>query len=496
MQLDKLTLRLRPRGPWEAMDLGAALLRANWKAVLGAWLALVLPLVALIHVLGPAPSSWVWLIVWWLKPLFDRVPLYVLSRAVFGETPRLHEVIRALPALLRTGVLPGLTYLRFDPWRSFNMPVRVLEGLRAREAGARGQLLRRRAGGHAFWLTFVCLAFWIVLSLALFGLINMLTPDPTGTGANESNFWELLKRGDANVPLWLYYVNAGLDFIAFSAIELLYVASGFTLYLNRRIVLEGWDIEVALRALAARVAARQEKQPWAAAAAVLCVVMLYHQEPVEAVEQYSKQIIHEVLAAPEFEQYQDITRWKYVGPEMKKSTEQQPERARRSDWEGFGVAVAQFARVIVWVALALLMVLIVWRISRWQAHAEQREQRAPPPPPGARQGKAEVEPPLPSDIVQAVQALLAAGQVRDALSLMYRAAALRLGARASDTEADCLGRARSREQALRAYVTNLVRAWQRAAYAQEASLDTAQLLLREWPAHFPHASDAPLADQT
>ncbi len=497
MQLDQLTLRLRPRGPWEAMDLGVALLRANWKPVLIAWLALVLPVVVLIYALGPAPSNWTWLLVWWLKPLFARVPLYVLSRAVFGETPRLHEVIRALPGLLRTGVFAGLTYLRFDPWRSFNMPVRVLEGLRGRAAAARGQVLRKRAGGHAFWLTFVCMVFVVVLSFALLGLVNMFTPDPAGTGENERGLWDMFNRADEHLPLWLYYLNAAMDFIAFSVVELLYVAAGFTLYLNRRMVLEGWDIEVALRALAARVATQREKQAWTGASAmvlaVLAAAILGQSEQARSAEPHSKEIITEVLAQPEFEQYEDITRWKYVGPRLQDASKaQDKEPAFIEGWRGFGVGFAQIARAVVWIALAALIVALLWRLSRWRANVERAPERIVPAAPAARQGKAKYEQALPRDIAHAVQQLLAASQVREALGLLYRAAAARLGARPSDTEADCLARARLREAGLRAYVTNLVRAWQRAAYAQEASMDAAQSLLSEWPAHFPDNAAPPV----
>ena len=46
--------------------------------------------------------------------------------------------------------------------------------------------------------------------------------------------------------------------VALFLIEPLYVASDFTLYLNRRTELEGWDIEIAFRQLAARRASARE----------------------------------------------------------------------------------------------------------------------------------------------------------------------------------------------------------------------------------------------
>jgi hypothetical protein len=195
------------------------------------------------------------------------------------------------------------------------------------------------------------------------------------------------------------------------------------------------------------------------------------------------------LAAPEFEQYEEVTRWKYKGevrPDKRK-----PERPRWIDRDFVGVGFAEVVRALAWLALAVAIVLVVWRISSWRASADKSQERAAPLAPAPRQGKAKADEVLPRDIVLAVQQMLAAGRVRDALGLLYRAAAARLGARASDTEADCLARARSREQATRAYVTSLVRAWQRAAYAHEASLDAAHALLQEWPQHFPDAQPGP-----
>jgi hypothetical protein len=31
---------------------------------------------------------------WWLKPAFERLPLYILSKALFGETPTLKEALQ------------------------------------------------------------------------------------------------------------------------------------------------------------------------------------------------------------------------------------------------------------------------------------------------------------------------------------------------------------------------------------------------------------------
>src|SRR5574337_25503 len=90
MELERIRVVLRPRVPREALDLGAAMLRANARAVWSAWFAFTLPLFVLCNALGVLLGlPWLgWVLIWWLRPLFDRLPLYVLSRAVFERTPR------------------------------------------------------------------------------------------------------------------------------------------------------------------------------------------------------------------------------------------------------------------------------------------------------------------------------------------------------------------------------------------------------------------------
>src|SRR5690606_4436193 len=89
MKLESLRVELRRRSPWEAVELGTALVRRNAAAIWIPWLLLVAPVFVAVNLAALAVDRiWMaWLAMWWLKPLFDRIPLYVLSRAVFGETP-------------------------------------------------------------------------------------------------------------------------------------------------------------------------------------------------------------------------------------------------------------------------------------------------------------------------------------------------------------------------------------------------------------------------
>lgn len=89
MRPEDLDVALRPRSPWEAMELGTALLRRHADAIWRPWLLATLPVLALLNALAWWTDLF-WLaavLLWWLKPAFDRIPLYVLSRGVFGTSP-------------------------------------------------------------------------------------------------------------------------------------------------------------------------------------------------------------------------------------------------------------------------------------------------------------------------------------------------------------------------------------------------------------------------
>ena len=95
MRLENISLRLRPRATYEATDLGVRLVQRNAGPVYRAWFAIVVPLMLL---LLPLQTIAPWLpavLIWWLKPLYDRLVLFVLSRSVFGEPTSVADVTAA-----------------------------------------------------------------------------------------------------------------------------------------------------------------------------------------------------------------------------------------------------------------------------------------------------------------------------------------------------------------------------------------------------------------
>lgn len=255
MDVDRLTVVVRPRGAWEAVDLGAALLRREWRGVLMSALpaGLLLTLLALALTLFWSVEAHLCVILlWWLKPLYDRLILLPLSRALFGEALSWAAWRAELaPLVLRSGLFAALTWRRFSLSRAFTLAVWQLEGAARwsrRSRAARLRVLRARATGTARAITLVAALLEVALLFGLVGLAFFLTPPMLGELTYE--FWSA--QSWPPVVRVIYVLCAAL---AIAIAEPLYVAGGFMLYLNRRIELEGWDIEIAFRRIAKRLAA-------------------------------------------------------------------------------------------------------------------------------------------------------------------------------------------------------------------------------------------------
>ncbi|MEO8718293.1 MAG: DUF4129 domain-containing protein [Burkholderiales bacterium] len=481
MQLDKLAIALRPRSAWESVDLGVGMLREWWRPLYAAFAAVYVPLAAACLWAGWSAGK-VWLamlLLWWLKPLFDRVVLHVASRAVFGEVLGVRSTLAQVRAWLGTGVLGALTLGRIDMARSFHLPVRQLEGQRWRAARIRRTLLGRRTHGYAVWLTVACLHFEAVLVWSFDMLGGLLLPAKTHEGAN---IFEAMFDGAAFGGIF-----SAADFCAYAAavlvIEPLYVAAGFALYLNRRTLLEGWDLEVALRRIAV-----QRAGAFAGAAtlavAVLAAALLALVPAAPAVAQTAakdpKREIAEVLKGPEFPHQRQTTRW------------QRPSTGELDSGDGpdlgwlraIGYAFAKVSEVALWIAAAALIALALWWALRLVPRAPSAP-RDPYRPPPSLFGMELAPETLPADLAGAVRALAAAGRLREALALLYRGtlSALVHGSgielRASDTEGEALARVRAHgEPATAQYFAELVLRWQSAAYARRlpAAAEIEQLL--------------------
>src|SRR3546814_19416452 len=111
---------------------------------------------------------------WWLKPLFDRIPLFVLSRAVFGETPTTRQTLAAQRSWGWRAMRGHLLWRRISVVRALSLPVDLLEGADAARLRERRRVLGDAVRGHGMMLTAVCLLFIVALPLSMLSLVMLL----------------------------------------------------------------------------------------------------------------------------------------------------------------------------------------------------------------------------------------------------------------------------------------------------------------------------------
>lgn len=239
MQIDTLSVRLRPRTPLEAADLGVRICQRDARSVYICYSAVAAPV--FLMALASLPFS-AWLpsmIVWWAKPWFDRTILFVLSRAAFGQSTTLEDVWRARGSVWWTRLWFTLTVRRLSPWRSLTEPVYLLEGLSLRRAAERVRQLRRRHTWSAMLMTQTFVFAESALLLSLLSLAFWFAPP--GQVPNL----ETMLGGE--IPALITYGVPIAYMVSVLFIEPFFVAAGFAMYLNRRAELEAWDIEQELR---------------------------------------------------------------------------------------------------------------------------------------------------------------------------------------------------------------------------------------------------------
>lgn len=496
MQLDKVAITLRPRSAWQAIDLGFRM-AASWaRALWLPWLVLIVPFAVALTLALPGQPLLVALLLWWLKPLWDRVLLHVLARATFGATPGVGDTLLAWREILSPDLLAQLTWRRLDPARAFHLPVAQLERQRGAAARSRRRLLRQRSGTHAAALTLVAVNLEMV---AYTGLATLGAFLDTGVQLFPQAAVEAF--GEFDVEWWTAW-DTLCWLLAILLIEPFYVAAGFALYLNRRIELEGWDLELMLRRMGAGVPARVT----AALPAILGTFLLlalsatapspahagpadppaipsgveaeagktvFARAPAEAapaddwVPQATpaRAAAQEVLADPVFGGTRERMRWRPIGEARDAGA-----GGRSASWLGevFGF-LAEGIRILAWIGLAALLVAVVLVLLRRIGPAEPIHTGAPPAPVlfGLRIDPAS----LPADVAAAARVALAEGRPRAALSLLYRGVLSQLvhgqgmvvprGA----TESEVAQLAERAAPSLGAFLLELLPVWSTVAYA-------------------------------
>jgi hypothetical protein len=542
-----MAVRLRARNAYEAIDLGYAMTLAWRRDLFPIWASVYVTAAVVINLLCFASPIIATLLIWWLKPAFDRVILHVLAGAAFGAPPTLASTWRSLPSLWwGNGLLAALTWRRIDSARSFSLPVTQLERQTGKVARTRRTALGREGRGAGMWLTLASANFEIIFVLSIYAFAEMFLPGDVGA----INPFRWLTEPP---PDWLQYVSNGLTALVVLLLEPFYVAGGFALYLNARTVLEGWDIELAFKRMSSRLrdvrARATQTADWVndgrriaktISGAMMCLVVAIafalvmpmsdalaqscrldgtdtedDRSALNTVLGQMNDLDHEtlslrgldtasailtpetgataraakILADPMFGESRATWRIKYVGP----GGEQKKKEPPNFEWlQKFGEWLSYALRALAWgLGAAAIVGLLYVLIRRLEGRTWQRTARGPDMLFGL-----DVRPEsLPDDVAQAARQALQAGDTRLALSLLYRGALVslitdgRFDISRGDTEGVCERHVAASYGGSKAekpaYFSRLVNTWQRVAYSHElvGQVDVAPLI-EAWSRYF------------
>lgn len=239
MQIDALTVELRPRSMSEASDLGVLMVQSHARSV---WrtCAPVFGVTMLLALSTVEIAPWLpGLLIFWLKPWLDRSVLFVLSRALFGQSTTFADLWRARASVWWQQLPRTLTFRRLSPWRAFTQPIYQLEGQSGKALRQRSSQLLSGQRWDASLMHTIFATVEMVLNIGLVGVVIWLAPNGGGLG-----FFHWLTTSD-------HLVTSLLGTLAYATVvfvlEPFYVAAGFAMYLNRRVELEAWDVEQEFR---------------------------------------------------------------------------------------------------------------------------------------------------------------------------------------------------------------------------------------------------------
>ncbi|WP_248748717.1 DUF4129 domain-containing protein [Pseudomonas sp. MWU15-20650] len=502
MRLTDSSVVIRPRTSWEAMDLGVLMAREHRFLLMASWALVSLPVFTLLTVLLWRHPSLAMFLFWWLKPAFERLPLYILSKALFGETPTLKQAVRHWPYLLKGQLFASLTWRRLSLSRSFVLPVSQLEGLAGQARQQRLGILLQRNAGAARWLTTIGVHLEISLWFGGMALFYLFIPEQVELDWD----WQRLVLAGPN-GLWLDHLSNAFYALVLVFWEPIYVACGFSLYLNRRTVLEAWDLELVFRRLRQRLSS-------VAPLLLLIVGLALVQLPPSAMAdetisaksltpQAASQSIKALLEKPPFKNPETVTRYRFG--EEKTPVKNKPHGdGKFPDWlqallDNFNSDtfkhLAQGLEILLWSLMIGGLALVVWRYREWfhtfVSHSRRPRLKAVKPAPTQLFGLALGVETLPEDIASAAERLWPT-QPREALGLLYRGLLSRLlhefdlPLKSADTESQVLRHVHHLQQPqLLAFSDELTHHWQNLAYGHRLpSASTQQKLCSDWRALF------------
>ena len=509
MNLDELTIEIRPRRPWEAVDLGIRMAQRWWWSLIKIWFVVTLPLWAVMYFLPAHLVILQLLVFWFLLPFFERLLLHFLSNAVFNQMLSTRDAIKAFPRLALKQFFVSLLWRRFSFTRSMDMPVSMLEGLSGSRRSSRIAVLHREDASPAGWLTVMFFCNMIFMSAAIFSLVYFFVGDE-----DSFNWWSLFNQHVleyADHKAWL--ILNTLVYVSWSIVTPFYVSGGFALYLNRRIRLEAWDVEIAFRRIVqkqALIEKRDDNQSGGAGTIavsflLVCTLMFagaYSGDAaanalVEDDISKTKHDIESILQGEDFNQKKIIENTRYPWETEDEEPEQDDERYESDNaflelLGRFFKGVSDIGEVLLWALVIGLVLLVLYRYRHWFSELEFENSQSNSRKPDTLFGLKVSAESLPDDVSAQALILWQQKKFRESMALLYRACLVQLVERGlelddGDTERECLLATQKNASRLGVqgdmlgYFDRVTRHWRRLAYGHLLpNEDDAIALCQDW----------------
>ena len=492
MNLDKLQFSASVRSGWQAIDLGFMMASIWWRPLfVVSAIAPLLLFIPLVIIFSDNPF-WAGFVVWWLKPFWERLPLCLGSRSVFGEESGPIEILWQTKSLYLKDAIPWLLWRRFSFQRAFDAPVTILEGLTGKGRRSRINVLHGKYSDIALANQAISFCFELIFCFGIATLILFFIPDDFGFDAYDT-VEELTLAGE-----WLYTI---CWFSAMILIMPFHTMAGFALYLNRRIELEAWDIEITFRNLAQRKQQSSGKIVQLMSALILAITMTLttpsnSYAAINHNNASANQLIEDVLQGEDFGQEITVRKWRFKDV-IEENQDKIPEWLidfiewweNNVDFSGVGDSLITTAAWLKVLLIALATGLFVYLLYRFRGplkrfHRGEKSEAKPEVMFGL-----DVRPEsLPDDIPAQVMSFWQGNRHRDALGLLYRASLSRLieqhavAFKSSHTEAECAALVKTRGiESLSDYFAGLTRVWCHLAYGHELPANEAiQKLCDDW----------------
>lgn len=483
MRLEDVTAEIRPRAPWESIDLGCALARQHIKTIWKSWFVTIIPLWGVLALLLRDHPWWFLLCLWWLKPIYDRVILFIVSQALFGAAPSVKTVLKAWPRLLVKNLWSALIIRRFSPSRSLTLPVSELEGLKGKVYTQRVQVLEVNGGEGASVATFAGLLLEFVAFGGVLMLVFAMAPGEVSSSWGYA-ISEFFSNDDFSYfSSSLVWVAAVTWMFAITLMEPFYVSAGFALYVNSRTLTEGWDIELAFKRMGSRISnlkngAKKTTLLLMVALVGTCFLMSTHNALAES--DTDEPSIEQIMQSEDFTIHTKI--------------EKVPVKKEVSsfNWR-LPAFMGLFGHVLFYIVLALVLgglAYLIYKNKHLLGGASGIDERSSSPSKIREVMGMDVTPEsLPADVVSAARSAWEAGDHQLALSLLYRGSITwfinreELPIEESDTEGDCLRHVEQMsDKGFTPYFTKLTQLWVSMAYGKKQPDDAAmQSLCDTWP---------------